>query len=348
MPKEVLLYDRIDSTSSTEFVQEINEADGQIDSIRVNTDGGEPECGFAIIARISEIQNPIVIKLDGKAYSMGLMIPCCAPEGSTVECLDVTEGLIHRAAYPKWFEDDANYFTQPLRENLERINNSLKTAFLARINKEAFENLPQVKSKGITVDKIFSMDARIDVFLSAKDLKKIGLVDKIISITPKIKADIESYVEGSKVKILARYTGKKEEIPAKTVEKPIIKNTIMTLDELKANHPETYKAAVEAGILKERDRVGSIMAFNEVDPEGVTKAVESGLPLTETQRSQFALKQVSKMLVSGLNKEAAAVVTTKEVENQAEAKTPLEAKKEAEKKAFEDDLNKELGLNDKE
>ncbi len=348
MPKEVLLYDRIDSTSSTEFVEEINEANGQVDCIRVNTDGGEPECGFAIIAKICELTNPIVIKLDGKAYSMGLMVPCYAPEGSTVECLDVTEGLLHRAAYPTWFENDANYFTQPLMENLERINNSLKTAFLARVDQAAFENLPQVKSKGITVDKIFSMDSRIDVFLSAKDMKKIGLVDKIVSITPKIKADIENYVEGSKVKVLARYTGKKEEKPAKVVEKPIIKNTIMTLEELKDQHPETYKAAVSAGILKERDRVGSIMAFNEVDPEGVAKAVESGLPLTETQRSQFALKQVSKMLVKGLNGEAAAVVTTEEVVNTVVDKTPEEIKKEADKKAFEDDLNKELGLTTKE
>lgn len=338
MPREVLLYNRIDSESSTDFVREINEANGQIDSIRVNTDGGEPECGFAIIARISELTKPVVIKLDGKAYSMGLMIPCYTPEGSTVECLDVTEGLVHRAAYPKWFEDDANFFTQPLRENLERINVSLKTAFLARIDKEIFENLPQVKSKGITIDKIFSMDSRIDVFLSAKDLKKIGLVDKIVSITPKIKADIESYIEGYKVKILARYTGK-------LVEKPIIKNTIMTLQELKANHPETYNAAVEAGVLKERDRVGSIMVFNEFDPEGVAKAVESGLSLTETQRSQFALKQVAKMALGGLNKEAIPPVKTSEVASS--NKTAEEIKKEADKKAFEDDLNLELGLTDK-
>src|SRR5690606_34151083 len=49
--------------------------------------------------------------------------------------------------------------------------------------------------KGVSLDEIFSNDQRIDVFLSAQEALTIGLVDRIVEITPERKAEIDSIMQ---------------------------------------------------------------------------------------------------------------------------------------------------------
>jgi len=163
----------------------MHDAEGDI-TVRLNTGGGEPDYGFGMVAKFKEYTGKKTVKIDGKAYSMGAYIAMYADD---VEALDVSNLMIHRAAYPTWFEE-SEYFTDGLRQNLVDTNKSLEAALRGKIDVEEFEKLKDVKVKDI-----FSMDDRIDVFLTAKEAKKIGLVSKIIKITPSKAAEINSHVK---------------------------------------------------------------------------------------------------------------------------------------------------------
>lgn len=224
-----------------------------------------------MIAKFNELTGVKKVKNDGKSYSMGLFFNCYVENASA---LDVSNFLLHRAAYPQWIEQDPEYFNQAMRENLAAINKSLRAAFEAKVDVAKFEKL-----KGVTLDEVFSMESRIDVNLTAAEAKKIGLINEIITITPKIKAEIEANLNNYTVGIAAKYTEAKINNPINNNNQ---KKSIMTIEQLKAEHPAVYAQALALGVEQEKDRVGSIMAFNDIDPEAVKKL---------SQAVNFYLKQ---------------------------------------------------------
>jgi len=333
MAKDILLYGRIDCESVSEFFENISEAqDGDETTplkIRVNTGGGEPEYAWGALAKISELPNKIMA-VDGKAYSAGTFACCYVDE---VEALDVSQFMVHRAAYSEWFEGSKEYFTEPLRENLKAINSKLEKAFRNKVDVEAFENLKQCKDKNITVKDIFSMDSRIDVFFTAQDALNIKLISKIVKLTPSKRAEIETFD-----RISAEHKGKSESVLAGKEEKP--NDKIMNLQELKQNHPAIFAEAVAIGVAQEKDRVEACLVYNELDPKAVKEAIESGKPLSQKQMAEFSLKSVQAQLLAataGENAETvettAEAVTTKE-NKEAVEKAAKEAKKLAEILAF--------------
>ena len=234
--KEILLYDSIYSMTSQIFVTALEDAKDQDITVRINCDGGEVECGWAMIAKFAEHKGKKNVKVDAKAHSMGALFLCYADD---VECLDVAEFLIHRASYPQWYEG-SEYFTDAVKGNLERMNQKLRAAFEAKVDVKKFEEL-----KGVKVKDVFSMDQRIDVFLTSAEAKKIGLVDTITKITPAKRAEIDAYA----MKIAAKYTVKPAAIVEETEEEknPIIEPVMTTIAEFKAKHPELYAQAVNEG-----------------------------------------------------------------------------------------------------
>lgn len=325
MAKEVLLYGTIDSYSSSEFIKEFAELEAENEpiTVRVNTPGGSPEYGFGMVSKFAEYTGDKKVKVDGKAHSMGLFY-CVYALKENVEALDVSEFLLHRAAYPSYWESDASFFTEQVRANLERINKSLRTAFENRVDVPLFEQLT-----GCKIKDVFSMDSRIDVFFDAKVAKKVGLISKINPITPQKTAEINS--------LLSVMACKSYEIAALSTESNSNQNK-MTLDELKAKHPEAFAEAVALGASKENDRVKSIMVFAHLDLKSCKEAIESGKELTAMQMAEFSLKAMSPEALAQMNASAAPVVTTAAVETQEES--------EASKKlaAFEADVKAELGL----
>lgn len=321
MAKEVLLYGQIDACSSTDFINIFNESTEETDEIivRVNTPGGIPEYGFGLVSKFSEYTGKKKVKVDGKAHSMGLFF-CVYAAKENVEALDVSEFLLHRAAYPDWVERDSEFFNEAVRSNLERINKSLRTAFENRVDVALFEQLTNCKIKDV-----FSMDSRIDVFFNAQVAKKVGLISKINAITPQKVAEVNSLLSAMS-KTTYEMAALTIDMPKTVEEQPIISQNSnqdkMNKEELKAKHPELYKDIVEEGKKAERDRVGSIMVFNHLDPAACKKAIESGEFLTETQKSEFLLKAMSPESLEKLRKEAAkpAATAAEELETTAEEK----------------------------
>jgi len=301
--KQILIYGRIDSYKAQEFSNSINEIeeDDEI-MLRVNTEGGSPEYTWGIIAMFKDLPNAKKIKVDGQAHSMGAFLLCYVNES---EALDVSEFLIHRASYGEWFES-STYFTDAIKENLIGVNKSLEKAFRAKVDIEAFEALPKMEGK--TTKDIFSMDSRIDIFLTAKEAKKIGLISKIIPLTAEASAEITSYAK-------AASSGSKMFIPkAVQEETPVItKNqnpNKMTAAEFKIAHPEAYASIVNEATTAERDRVGSLMAFHDVDPETINKAIKEGSMLTGTMSAELTRKMIAKSAVKGIEEDSAGELDT--------------------------------------
>jgi ATP-dependent protease ClpP protease subunit len=319
MQKELLIYGSIDAYSSSEFIKEFSNSEATELTVRINSNGGNPEYGFGMIAKFKEFEGKKKIKVDGKAYSMGAFFLAYADE---VEALDVSEFLVHRAAYPSWFEKDSQLFDENTKGNLERINASLRSAFENKVDVAKFEEI-----KGVKVKDIFSMDNRLDVFLTAKEAKKIGLIDRIVNITPSKAAEINSYVEA-----MASYD-KGLLIKSELNQNPIK----MTIDKLKAEHPEVFASVVALGVAQERDRVEACLAFVEIDAKGVKEAIEAGKPLSQKQMAEFAMKAFNNNALEATKKEAAAPVATAPVE-------ATKTEKEAEIAAFEAEAKKMLNL----
>jgi ATP-dependent protease ClpP protease subunit len=320
MPKQILLYGRIDSYAATEFnecLQEMQES-APIDelTLRINTPGGEPEYGWGIISMFKDLDCIKKVKVDGQAHSMGAFILCYVNEAET---LDVAEFLIHRAAYPSWIES-SEMFDQATKDNLIRINQSLEKAFRAKVDVAMFEQM-----KGVKVKDIFSMDQRLDVYLTAKEAKKIGLVNKITTLTSDAANEIKAYAkaaESGKGIFVPTITENNNEFNQNQNHKK------MTAAEFKAAHPAEYAALQQEAINAERDRVGALLAFIDVDQKSIVEAVKKGDALTGTMAAELTRKAVSKAAVSALADDSAKDI---QVGDEGAEGAEDKAKKESEK-----------------
>lgn len=326
--KEILLYTEINSYSSSEFITAMNEAGDDDVCVRIACIGGNPDFAFGMIAKFKEHSGKKQIKVDGKAHSMSAFFLCYAED---VEALEVAEFVLHRAAYPEWFENNPEFFTADVRGNVERINAFLKKALEAKIDVAKFEAMKNVKMKDL-----FSLDSRIDVRLTAAEAKKIGLIDTIVKITPEKSAQIES--------MIAELTAKAHgiDMAAKTTPE-IIKPKNMNLAELKSAHPAVYAEAVAEGlalgVTKEKTRVEACLVFLDIDPTGVKAAIESGADLNAKQMAEFSLKAMSPANLAKLGGDSAKEAVT------AEAKEQTEKEKTAAE--IEAKLDVALGLGEK-
>lgn len=293
MSKQILLYGRIDSYEARDFNTAISEIEADDDVLlRINTQGGSPEQGWGIISMFKDLPNVKKVKVDGQAHSMGAFILCYVDD---VEALDVAEFLIHRAAYPSYFED-SDMFSEPIKENLVRINKSLETAFRAKIDVPLFEEI-----KGVKVKDIFAMDSRIDVFLTAKEAKKVGLISKIIPLTAAAALEIGSFAKAASSEIF---------IPKIKVDINNQKTNKMTLQEFKVANPEAFAQIQNDAITVERDRVGALMAFHDLDNDMIAKAIKEGGNLTATMTAELTRKSIAKNAIAGLTEDSTKDIAT--------------------------------------
>lgn len=308
---EILIYGGIYEWTASEFIKAFAEIEGDEVVVRMNTDGGDPLTGHGMVARLQEFEGLKKIKVDGKAYSTGFFMCLYA---DNVECLDVSQFLVHRASYGEWYEN-SEYFTQPLRENLASINADLEKAFRNKLNVAEFE-----KIKGVKVKDIFSMNSRIDVFLTAKEAKQIGLVSKINTITPKKAQELKA----SFSKLAARYDVDFSNVTETHTasgddnKKVNNKNKYMTIEQFKAENPELFAQIQKNAVASEKDRVNAWLKFVDVDAKAVTEGIKAGENLSQEAMADFSVKMFAKNTaekVTAEGKETAvetAVVTDQE------------------------------------
>jgi len=294
MPKEIYLYSPVYDFVAQDLISAMNENTEEL-TMRVNSPGGSVFANYGICAKMQEHGN-VNVKVDGAAMSSAANL---LPYAKSVECLDVSTFLLHRADMYVESESDKAF--------LARINKDLRVKLLARVDAVIFKEVT-----GFSIDEMFDSEKRIDIMLDAKQAKKIGLVQKINKLTP---SEIDAFNSKMLFNIAAYNDNKNQQ-----------KQKQMTIDTLKAEHPALFAQVVALGVEKEKDRVEACLAFIDVDAKGAIEAINSGKDLSQKQMAEFAVKAMSKKSLTDLAAESNKGVATTEV---------IEAEKDAKAKAIE-------------
>ena len=302
---EVLLYSDIQSQTASDFIHEVNAISDDELTVRVSCNGGDVLYGWGVIAKFREFKGVKRVKIDGKARSMAAFLPCYTDD---VTALDVSDFVLHRAAYPDRYEQS---MSTEGRLELLRINNHLEDALRAKVDVEKFESIT-----GTTLAELFSLETRIDVSLTASQALEVGLINEIIKITP----DKKQKIEARTLAIAAKYEGKLPNTTATVADKSSNNNQDskiikMNIEKLKTDHPDVYAQAVAKGVSEERDRVGSWATFNSIDPVAVVAGIKSGEAISQTAMAEFSMKAMAGKQIEKIEKESAKETPTATVES---------------------------------
>jgi ATP-dependent protease ClpP protease subunit len=169
MKNLILLYFQIWDFIAMEFIEKLNEYEGEETTIRINSPGGNVFAGWGMIAAVTEFTGTLKVKVDGVAASMAayLVLFC-----ENVECVDVSRFMLHPArGYVENDEDQAL---------LDSVNAELKAKMKSKFDAELFKSVT-----GHTIDDMFKDN--VDIWLTAKQAKKLGMVNKINRLDPSEK-----------------------------------------------------------------------------------------------------------------------------------------------------------------
>lgn len=315
MAKELYLYSPIYDFVAETLISQMEESKDQDIVLRGNTPGGSVFSGWGIIAKMKEHAGDFLMKCDGVIASMGTFILLYAKRS---QALDVSRFLLHRA--------DMYVNTPEQQAFLDEVNKDLKAKMLKKLDKEKLKEI-----KGVTVDQIFDPETRIDVWLTAKEAKQIGLIDKIVKLDP------------DEIKAMSAMPMTEFGIAASANPDPQSKPKTMTLDELKAQHPALYNQIFAegktAGTTEERDRIRGWNAFRHIDAAAVDKGIADGKVIGPADMAEFQAKALSPENLAKLRGEAAKPVAT------GEAHTGTKTEKDKELEAFDKELEAEFKRN---
>jgi ATP-dependent Clp protease protease subunit len=288
MAKELYLYSPIYDFVAESFISQMEENKTEDVEIRANTPGGNVFAGWGMVAKIKEHEGAVKMKVDGYVASMGTILLAFVDD---TEALDVSRVHLHRAD---------GYVNSPEEQAfLDGVNKDLRAKLTSKIDAEKFKEIT-----GKTINDLFDSKDRIDVWLTAKQAKQVGLIKKIVKLNPTEIAAI------NRMNIAAS-----AEQPPVTKEQP--NNKVMTLEELKAQHPALYAQAVASGTTegaeKERARIRAWEAYRHIDAAKVDEGIKSGKEITVSDMAEFNAKALSPEALKKLAAEAAPQVQTTEV-----------------------------------
>jgi ATP-dependent protease ClpP protease subunit len=314
MKKELYLFAPIYDFVAEAVLSQIEDNMDNDVTLRTLTPGGNLFAAYSIYAKLKEHGN-VHLKVDGAANSAGAFLPLYAKSS---ECLDVSRFVFHRA----------DMFVENAEEQkfLDDVNKDLKRQMKMRIDADKWK-----EATGITIEQMFDPTTRKDFTLTGVQAKAVGLVTKVVKLTPQMQKELVALNDYYKV--------------AATTEEEENKNpkiTTMTKEEFKAKHPEVYAAIATEAVTAERDRVGAWMAFSKADPEAVAKGIKEGKNLSQTEMAELSVKMLSGKTLDTIKDENAEAVKTDEVKDPKNAKAKTDAEKEV--AAFEERIDGHLGL----
>jgi ATP-dependent Clp protease protease subunit len=308
MAKELYLYSPIYDFVAEFLISQMEENKDQDLVIRANTPGGSVFSGWGIVAKMKEHSGNVLMKIDGSVASMGTF---CAVFATEVWALDVSRIHLHRAnMYVNGPEDQAF---------LNGINKDLKAKLIQKINPVKFKEIT-----GFTIEDLFDPEKTIEVWLTGKQGKDVGLVDKVVKLNPteitamsdrfKVAAELNA---SEITQYMERFRIAADKKPEDQKPNPQSTNTVMTtLEELKSKHPELYAQAVAAGkttgTTEERDRVRGWEAFRNIDAKAVDEGIKGGKMISANDIAEFTAKALSPEALKKLTASNAAAVTTTE------------------------------------
>lgn len=329
MAKEILLYWGVSDWSVAHLISQLEEFKKQKVTLRVNSPGGSVFSAFGLYAKIRE-HGDVHVKIDGIAASAAGILPLYA---KTAECLDVSTGMVHRASMDGSDKD----LTPEQKLLLDKVNLDLRGQMEKRVAKDKFKTIT-----GHTIDDMFSMEGRLNIWLNAKQMEDLGIVSKVNPLTPEIEQRLAEASTDWSSKIAASYNG----APQTDTQT----NDNMTPEEFKTKFPAAHAAIVaegvsageKAGIKKEQDRVAAWMAYAAIDPKRVAKAVVEGEEMSIRAIAEFNAQALTGDRLKKLEGDSAG-----DVQVDASAQPAAKTAKEKEIASFEALLDKDLGFKKK-
>ena len=321
---EILLYGSIYSFTAEEIVSKLDSMMDEPEiTLRISSGGGDVFAGYSILAKLQEYKGKLIVKVDGWAASMAAFMLLFSSDS---ESLDVSSIMFHRA--------DMYVYTPEDQAWLDGVNATMRKKMEQKIPSELFATVT-----GKSYSEMFDPKTRIDITLTAKQAKKLGLIKRITTLDVAAAKQIESVYSSLAAhapelpeSIAALITAAPEPIkPSKPIQ------SIMNIAELRAAHPaivaEVERTAAEIAVTAERDRVGAFMAFIDVDPTAVKAGIEAGKPLSQTEMASFARKAMTADALKTVEAATTTETPTAEVTPQATAEATAVSKFLAESNA---------------
>lgn len=303
---EILLYGGIYSFSARDYITEFEAAKSKPKiTVRVNSGGGDVYYGYGMIAKTQEYKGELNVKVDGVAASMAAFFLLFA---NNVEALDVSEFMFHRADM---------YIASPTDQAwLDQTNNILKAKMLSKFDPLIFET-----TTGTSIEKMFDPTQRVDITLNAEQALKIGLINKITTLTV---ADA-TRIAAMSPRELPRAVATLIEAATPPASQKVTKSKPnMTLAEFQTQHPDVYAQAVTVGADAERDRAGAYLEFADVDLVAAKAGIESGKVMSTKDIAAFSRKAFQSSATAEAAATTAATTTTAQVVPEAAAPTAVD------------------------
>jgi len=207
----------------------------------------------------------------------------------------------------KGFEDAIN------NDNYEVIINDMLNPINENFITNVLSNRPQLEgSKFDNGHTVFSKDA-VGTFIDG-----IASFDEVVSMIVSGEKSIKNSNSNSNSK-----------------------SSKMTKEEFKQAHPfahaEIVSEGITQGVAKEKERVGSWMAYESVDPKAVKAGIESGLDIGQAQSHSFLVRIASNGRIADAVADSAEAISTAETATEGVPAMTAKAAEIAE--AFNFDIN---------
>lgn len=270
------IYDWLgmETISPKRVISELDKAAGDDVELYINSGGGSVFAGSEIFTALKEYRGKITSKVTGVAASAATFFVLASDE---VYVSPLAQLMIHKAATRTEGDSTAHASGFGL---LDGVDQSIAKVYQARtklpeaeildlMNKTTWMNAEKAVQLGFANGVLFDeeIDANNSLNLGAELPQEV--IDKLRNELLK-NALKNNSIDDTQAMIE----------PVNQTNKPITegKDKAMNLEELKAKHPDLFKAAVQEGVANERARITALNALAKAPgaAEIVAKAIEEG------------------------------------------------------------------------
>lgn len=248
--RDILFYSNFDNISATMLVTEMIKDKKEDLNIKLSTGGGAMKAGLPVIANMRNREGKVEVSVEGCAYSLGAAMLLYADRATATS---LSEGMIHAVSYPEWFKPTADE-----KKELKDFNKNMRNA----INEKLIDG--ELKTEILS-----KYDKGRDKFLTAAEMKEVGLISEIIPID----VSASNYVEKS----YARQEYEFQRDVLNTYQITNKTNEEMDLQQFKKDHSEVYNEAMN----EERSRVTKLLKYSTAVPDLVNQKIKDGSGMDE-------------------------------------------------------------------
>lgn len=269
-----------------EMLEMLDQAEGDDIEVDLFTYGGETQPVWSLYKRIKNYSGNTKVEIDGIVASMGTVLAAAFKERGVS---DTAKVMFHA-------------LSGELGNKTDEVRDSLYNSLSEIIDEEKFLSVAGIKLKDLMYQK---GDEKKDIWLNAKQLKKIGFATYTYSLTPKKARNVYEAINNNasynKILNMAEISSKMDNINNNQNKK------VMTYDEFKQNHPSLFETirneGIKAGVKQEQGRVKTAIAYIDIDKEAVLDILNTDKEADQAFQAQMSVKAIAQMKLEKLAKD---------------------------------------------